>query len=114
MLGLPVVTREMTGKRLLFVSRRALDRISTLAMAWHFTGDSRYADRGVRRMVYWTDCNGKSLKTNMLTRMALKTPSSAGPMAKAASAISSWTTLSRAGGKCAVSTISRLADPSKT
>ncbi len=25
--------------------------------------------RGIRRMVYWTDCNGKSLKVNMLTRM---------------------------------------------
>jgi len=50
MLTLPVVTREMTGKRLLNVSRRALDRISTLAMAWHLTGDSRYADRAAAEM----------------------------------------------------------------
>lgn len=26
--------------------------------------------RGVRRVVYWTDCNGTALKTNMITRMS--------------------------------------------
>lgn len=25
--------------------------------------------RGIRRMVYWTDCNGKALKINMITRV---------------------------------------------
>ena len=33
------------GKRLLATSRRVLDRVTTLAMVWHVSGDARFKDR---------------------------------------------------------------------
>jgi len=41
----PLLERRKEGHRLLFVSREALGRISTWAMARHLTGDLRYARR---------------------------------------------------------------------
>lgn len=38
--------RIKTGRRLLGVSRQALDRIIALGMAYHLTGDRQYLDRG--------------------------------------------------------------------
>lgn len=38
--------RKMTGRRLLSVSRSALDRTLALAMAYKVTGDARYLERG--------------------------------------------------------------------
>ncbi|MFU8892459.1 MAG: heparinase II/III family protein [Luteolibacter sp.] len=46
----PVLTRELIGRRMLHVSRHALDRMMTLAMAWHLTGDPRYAERGAAEL----------------------------------------------------------------
>lgn len=37
--------RKMIGRRLLRVSRSALERIGCLAFAWRYTGDLRYAER---------------------------------------------------------------------
>lgn len=44
------VARELTGKRLLGVSRLVLKRIAFLAMAWRLTDDERYLDRAVAEM----------------------------------------------------------------
>lgn len=46
----PPVTRELQGRRMLSISRIALDRIATLAMAWHLRGDRRHLDRAVAEM----------------------------------------------------------------
>lgn len=56
----PPLARVMTGKRLLFVSRAALNRIMALAMAWHLTEDSRYVERAsmeVRAVAAFEDWN---------------------------------------------------------
>ncbi|QDU53948.1 heparinase II/III domain-containing protein [Aeoliella mucimassa] len=47
----PLLERKMTGKRLLSVSREALLRITTLAVAYHSTGDERYAARAEAEML---------------------------------------------------------------
>lgn len=44
------VTREMEGRRLLHVSRRALYRINTLALAYRLYGDRRHLERAVAEM----------------------------------------------------------------
>ena len=46
----PVLTRKQEGRRLLGVSREALYRISTLAMAFRLTDDVRFRDRGVAEL----------------------------------------------------------------
>lgn len=46
----PVLERRMEGMRLLSVSRAALYRISTLAMAWNLTEDRRFLDRAVAEL----------------------------------------------------------------
>ena len=47
----PLLKRELTGIRLLSVSREALLRITNLAMAYHATGDERYARRAEEEML---------------------------------------------------------------
>ena len=42
--------RKMTGRRLLYVSRKELYRISTLAMVYRVTGERRYLERAVREL----------------------------------------------------------------
>lgn len=44
------VTRVVVGRRMLTTSRQALDRLSTLSMAWHLSGDSRYVDRAAAEL----------------------------------------------------------------
>ena len=39
------VTRELQGRRMLRVSRQALDRMATLSLAWHLSQDRRFVDR---------------------------------------------------------------------
>jgi len=46
----PPLVREQIGRRMLHVSRDALNRISTLSMAWHLSGDVRYAERAAADM----------------------------------------------------------------
>jgi len=46
----PPVTRELTGRRLLDVSRRFIDRVSSLAMLARITHDPRYANRAIAEM----------------------------------------------------------------
>ncbi len=41
----PVVVPEMKGRRFLSTSKRVLERVTTLGVAYRFTGDRRYADR---------------------------------------------------------------------
>jgi hypothetical protein len=41
----PPVTREVIGRRLLRTSRRCVSRVLSLAMAFHLTGDERFAER---------------------------------------------------------------------
>ncbi len=50
MLGEPPVIRELQGRRMLHVSRLALDRIVTLSLAWHLRGDPRHRDRAIAEM----------------------------------------------------------------
>ena len=45
LLGEPPVTREIQGRRMLHISRQALDRMATLSLAWHLTHDRRYVER---------------------------------------------------------------------
>ncbi len=47
LLDVPPLERTMIGRRLLMTSRRALYRISTLAMAWKLKDDRRFLDRAV-------------------------------------------------------------------
>lgn len=44
-LDAPLLERKQTGRRLLFVSREAIERITQLAIAYHTTGDRRYVRR---------------------------------------------------------------------
>jgi hypothetical protein len=41
----PPVTRQVIGRRLLQTSRRCVSRVLTLAMAFHLTGEKRFAER---------------------------------------------------------------------
>ena len=50
MLTLPPLTYKKEGRRLLDVSRSALERISTLAMVARLTDDPRYAERAIVEM----------------------------------------------------------------
>ncbi len=44
------VRHKLKGPRLLPVSRRCLDRVSTLALVHHLSGEATYADRAIREM----------------------------------------------------------------
>ena len=44
------VRRELDGRRMLAVSRTALDRILNLGVAWRLTGEKKYAARGIREL----------------------------------------------------------------
>ncbi len=45
------ITREQEGRRLLGQSRRCVERVITLAMAYHLTGDTRHARRCEQEML---------------------------------------------------------------
>ncbi len=47
----PLLERVLTGKRLLSVSRKALERIYYLSYAWRMTGDNRFAARAEKEML---------------------------------------------------------------
>jgi len=47
----PTVTYELRGPRLLHVSRRALDRIYTLGLAYRLTGERRFAERAIEELL---------------------------------------------------------------
>jgi len=49
-LGEPPVTRELQGRRMLAVSRNALDRLATWSIAWQLTGERRYVDRAAAEL----------------------------------------------------------------
>ncbi len=51
MLDQPPVERKLEGRRLLQVSRLALERITALAMVARITGDERYSRRAVEEMI---------------------------------------------------------------
>lgn len=51
MLSQPDLQRQMTGKRLLGISRECLRRVFFLSYAWRTTQDARFADRAVREML---------------------------------------------------------------
>jgi Heparinase II/III-like protein/Domain of unknown function (DUF4962) len=46
----PMLTRVLLGPRLLDVSRELFDRVSHLALAYHFTNDKKYLDAAVNNM----------------------------------------------------------------
>ena len=50
MLELPPVTREVQGRRMLHISRTALDRFVTLSVAWKLSGHTRFADRAITEL----------------------------------------------------------------
>ncbi len=50
LLELPPQPREMLGKRMLMASRNVLYRINTLSVAYHLTGEKKYADRAIHEM----------------------------------------------------------------
>jgi hypothetical protein len=50
-IGEPLLVRQITGKRLLTISRKALERIYYLSYAWRMTGDNRYAARAGKEML---------------------------------------------------------------
>lgn len=45
------ITRTLQGRRLLYQARRALERISVLAMAWHLKGNESYLRRAEQEML---------------------------------------------------------------
>lgn len=47
----PAITREQEGRRLLGQSRRCVERVVTLAMAHHLTGEDRYVRRAEKEML---------------------------------------------------------------
>ena len=47
----PPVEQVATGRRLLMVSRQALERISVLAMVANVCGETRYSDRAIRELM---------------------------------------------------------------
>lgn len=50
-LGYPLQSREMEGRRLLSASRNVLYRINTLTTAWLLTGEHKYATRAIRELI---------------------------------------------------------------
>jgi hypothetical protein len=50
-LALPPLTRTLTGRRLLAVSRDALSRIGAQSLAYRLTGDKKYADAARQNML---------------------------------------------------------------
>jgi hypothetical protein len=48
---IPPITRRLQGRRLLGQSRRCVDRVVTLSMAYQLTGEPRYAARGCKEML---------------------------------------------------------------
>ncbi len=50
LVDIPPLERKKVGRRLLQTSRKALYRISTLAMAWKMDGDRRFLDRAVAEL----------------------------------------------------------------
>jgi len=46
LMEIPPVERRLQGRRLLAQSRRCLKRVIVLSMAYHLSGDSRFAGRG--------------------------------------------------------------------
>ena len=55
MIKQPLLVRELTGKRLLSVSRKAFERIYYLSYAWRMTGDDRYAECAEKEMINVSD-----------------------------------------------------------
>lgn len=51
MMSAPVLQRQLTGRRLLGVSRECLRRVFFLAYAWRMEKDQRYADRAISEMM---------------------------------------------------------------
>ena len=51
LLDVEPITRTLQGRRLLGQSRRCVKRVLTLAMAYHLTGDQKYAARGEKEML---------------------------------------------------------------
>ena len=51
MIDEPLLEHVLTGKRLLTISRQALERIYYLSYAWRMTGDDRYAERAEKEMI---------------------------------------------------------------
>ena len=47
----PLLERVITGRRLLSISRKALERIYYLSYAWRMTDDDRYAARAEKEMI---------------------------------------------------------------
>ncbi|WP_442508516.1 heparinase II/III domain-containing protein [Novipirellula sp. SH528] len=47
----PPITRRLQGRRLLSESRRCLERLLNLAMAYQLTGETKYVDRGKQEML---------------------------------------------------------------
>jgi hypothetical protein len=47
LLEMPPLARRMEGRRMLSVSRMALDRLATLSMAWHLGGERSHVDRAI-------------------------------------------------------------------
>ncbi len=47
----PPITRALQGRRLLGESRRCLERLLNLSMAWQLTGDTKYVERGMQEML---------------------------------------------------------------
>ncbi|HQZ64540.1 MAG TPA: heparinase II/III family protein [Planctomycetaceae bacterium] len=47
----PPITRTLEGRRLLGESRRCLERLLNLSMAWQLTGDAKYVQRGKKEML---------------------------------------------------------------
>ncbi len=51
LLDVEPITRTLQGRRLLGQSRSCVKRVLTLAMAYHLTGDQKYAARGEKEML---------------------------------------------------------------
>jgi hypothetical protein len=51
LLDAPPITRTLQGRRLLGQSRRCLQRLISLSLAWQLTGDVKYVQRGKQEML---------------------------------------------------------------
>ena len=51
MIAVPPITRKLQGRRLLGESRRCIQRVLTLSLAYHLTGQQRYLDRAKTEML---------------------------------------------------------------
>ena len=47
----PLLERELIGPRLLYVSRRCLNRVYALAFAYRWTGEKKYADKAIENVL---------------------------------------------------------------